>query len=216
MSFLDDMNVLIGGGMNAAARKTQSLRLQAELSKMFTAKEQALTSLGRAVYAGEEPDTKYAEQIRVIADLDAQIAALQQQYASLQSNANGMAQGPMCPRCGNPVSLDAPYCPRCGDNLAIIKSQYRKCPPCGLFYAADSMFCERCGGRTVELGVVAGRGVNTTSRPVQPSAPNSALANAGVNTDSSSVGAAQTGVCPHCGASVRQGAVHCGTCGNRL
>lgn len=212
MGFLDDMNVLIGGGMNAAARKTQSLRLQAELSKIYTAKEQALTSLGRVVYAGEGPDTKYSEQIRAIADLDAQIAALQQQYTSLQGYANGMVQGPTCTRCGNPVSLDAPYCSRCGDNLAIIKSQYRKCPSCGLFCAADSMFCERCGGRTVELGVAAGGGVNTVARPVQQSVPNAAAANAG----SPSVGAVQMGVCPHCGASVRQGTVHCGTCGKRL
>lgn len=195
MGIMDDMSTLIGRGMNAADKKTQTFRLQADLSQATAAKEQALANLGRAVYASGLSDPTYADQIREIAQLDAKEAALAQQVMALQGGAGGAMRSTLCPTCNNPVSLDSPRCPTCGDNLASLKAQYRMCPQCHSYYSADFAFCEMCGVQTVKLPIAALGESHNNKHPGLP---------------------AQDSRCPVCHEMTKPGAVFCGACGTRL
>lgn len=172
MGLFDDMSVLLGRGMNAADRKTQSIKLQSELSRLEPMKESELAKLGRAVLTGEATNSgfiaKYSAHINAIGDIEARQEAVRQQIEALKDESNlvyGTAAQTVnaqpatytCPACGASVTLDADYCSNCGDNLETLKAQHRQCPVCGTFYPADALFCENDGGRTEDLTVAPPR-----------------------------------------------------------
>lgn len=197
MGLFDDFNVLVGRGMNTVDRKSQAFKLQAELNRIANEKEKAFADLGRAVYVREGMNSTYTEHVQAIANLDSQEANLQQQLAGLQRVNDNRQSRHACPVCGNLVSLDSPHCPICGDNLAALKSQFRRCPNCNSYFSADSFFCEQCGGRTIELEISASAPRRDTNV-----------------RDDSNVG--QRSICPHCGGTIRSGTIFCGNCGQRI
>lgn len=165
MSYFDDMKVMLGRGMKAADRKTQELRLQAELSRVGSSLEAAYAALGKVVYSHpqlalqvqNECPGEYGGVTSLLKD--EQSVMLRIQDLQRQAAASSIASAPRqprqfsCPKCGMHVTLDLSYCPNCGDNLADLKQGYRMCPNCEAYYTADSMFCMECGSKTVEIPV---------------------------------------------------------------
>ena len=131
MGFLDDMSVLAGKGMNAVDRKTKSLKLQAELSRVSNEKGRALTELGRMVYAREGENEAfldtYGQQIQFIRDFESQEANLREQIAELQNANNVAPQAPPaqevfathCSSCGAGVPEGSLFCIACGTRLEV-------------------------------------------------------------------------------------------------
>lgn len=201
MGFMDDINVLMGQGINVANKKTQAMRLQADLKDASKQKDAALLELGRAVYMREAANPAYADQIRNIANLESQESALRQQIDALQGGGGKSISSQTCPACSAPVSLDMPFCPSCGDNLASLKAGFRRCPDCGRYYTTDFSFCEFCGKATVALEV---------SKTVAPSGGTAS----GMGSTRSAANA--VGICPHCKEPVKAGSAFCGKCGKRI
>lgn len=208
MGIFDDMTALLGRGMDAADKKTQEVRIQSEINRIDASKEKALAELGRAVLTkeGGQPAfaSTYAEQVKVIGDLEAQAEALRLQLEGLRSRdnlvggvamqaANAAVSGHSCPSCGTPVALESMYCPSCGDNLEVLKRQFRRCPNCNTYHTADASFCERCGTKTVELEIAQKHPIE------QPT-----------------LAAAEVPTCPQCGHPLKEGASFCGNCGTQV
>lgn len=223
------MTALLGKGMDAADKKTQEFRLQSELGRIGSSKEKALAELGRAILAKEGGNSAFvsafADQIKAIGDFEAQEEALRKRIEALQSSnvlvsgvamqtANAAVQGHSCPACGSPVALEAMFCPACGDNLAVLKSQFKKCPNCNIYYSDESAFCEKCGSKTVQLEIA-----HAASAPVADSASDANGEDGGAPSPLSGdlvADVAEEGKCPHCGATLRPGAAFCGACGTSL
>ena len=173
MSYFDDVKVFLGKGMDAADRKTQELRLQADLNRINANLESAYAALGKVVYSHPTLAAQVQEDcpgecngisslLKEEQDVRTEMDNLRRQATSTADSTSKQAQYP-CPKCGSLVTLDLKYCQNCGDNLAELKAQYRMCPTCGTYYATDSSFCMQCGARTVELPVAPA---------LQPSASN--------------------------------------------
>ena len=135
MGFFDDMSVLAGKGMNAVDRKTKSLKLQAELSRVSNEKESVFTELGRIVYASKSENeailATYEQQIQLIRDLELQEVNLREQIAALQSTNNVAMQVPSeqgifatyCSVCGAGVPEGSLFCIACGARLEVPEQQ---------------------------------------------------------------------------------------------
>lgn len=251
MGVFDDMTALLGKGMNAADKKSQEYRLQNELGRIASLKEKALADLGRAVLLKEGSSSSfafdYADHIKVIGDLEAQESSIKKQIELLQKNetlvtdstmqtANAAVQGILCSACGSPVNLEVMYCQNCGDNLAELKSKYKKCATCNVFYPIDCVFCEKCGSKTVELEVAkpmsAAISADTASVPVSAASVETSKmdtsegiiesanenqindSNGQIKATSNSV--SSESVCPSCGEALKLDAAFCGSCGKKI
>ena len=129
MGFFDDMSVLAGKGMNAVDRKTKSFKLQADLSRVSNEKKNALTELGRMVYAQEGENeailATYGQQIQLIRDFELQEANLREQIAELQNASTTATQAQpeqaafatYCSACGAGVPDGSLFCMACGTRL---------------------------------------------------------------------------------------------------
>lgn len=220
MGFFDEMSMLVGRGMDAADRRSQTFRLQGDIDRVVAAKEKAFTELGRMVYAYEGADSVYGEQISAIASLEAEEDYLKQQVNAIQMQRfayepSGGTQWHVCPACGAQVSLDYVCCTECGDNLAELKSKYKRCPTCNVYYPANNAFCERCGGPTVTLEVMP----NRNAEPVPASALTdeaSATGAGDLQTQDRQANQAAPTICSVCGAPLKPDALFCGTCGNKI
>lgn len=218
------MTVLLGRGMDAADKKTQTIKLQAEMSHLGARKEKALAELGRALLMQEGGNpalmAAFPDQIRAIEDLETQEEALRQRIDALQNSSvlsaikttNTVAQEYSCPACGSSVTLDTMFCPNCGDNLAVLKSQFRRCPNCDTYYPSDALFCEKCGSRTEDLVVAKTPGMPV----VQESHVDAEASPNAVDSVETSNAATDVQICQKCGAPIVANASFCGKCGSPL
>ena len=164
MGYFDEMKIMLGKGVNVADRKTQEIRLQAELSRIGSSLESAYSALGKVVYShptlAGQVQRECPGEYNGVSSLLKEAQSIREQIGELQRQA-AVAAAPsfrqparfFCANCGGSVSLDMAYCPFCGDNLSDLKSQYRKCPSCGTYYSTDVIFCVECGSKTVEVPV---------------------------------------------------------------
>ena len=150
--------------MNVADKRTQILRLQAELGRIDQELELAFANFGRSVYAVSGYDSAFTSEHEVqIKTIEQQInreRAVKQQIEELQKSLAVPFESPVeeryrCLRCGHYVTLDSAYCESCGDNLAELKSKYRLCEICHRYYPADTNFCENCGTKTISIPIAA-------------------------------------------------------------
>lgn len=244
MGYFDGMKVMLGRGMDVADRKSQELRLQAELSKIDVSLGSAYAALGRVAYSNptittlmqrECPDAygAVAALLQEEQDVRGRIEELQRQAVSTGAPSLSRTRHFRCAKCGAHVTLDLAYCPSCGDNLSELKGQYRTCPNCGTYHAADSVFCMQCGAKTVEVpvapiqslnvvGAVTDNGAlnadphvrNASQITVGPTASDDAEVLVTPAKDVASAPASPT--CPKCGAAVASDDMFCGECGMRL
>ena len=244
MGYFDDMKVMLGKGMNAADRKTQELRLQAELSRIGSSLESAYAALGKVVYSHPTLATQIQGEcpgeFNAVTSLLKDDQNVRGRIEDLQRQAVAPAPAPrpvrqfLCTKCGTPVTLDLAYCPSCGDNLSELKTQYRMCPNCKTYHTSDSMFCMQCGSQTVEIPIAQAIQNTSDGKPTQDddslvadsfaqSAPQPNESSA--STDATEVSAplaadAQQApsapTCPNCGAPITSDDVFCGECGTRL
>jgi hypothetical protein len=166
MGLFDDVTVILGRSMDSADRRNHESKLNAELNKKLSEKENLLAQLGRSVLQKEgnkkEFIAEYASLIKAIGDLELYCKNLQQQIKELQREdvlvgdaslgiANAVSNGCCCTVCGTAVSLESMFCPMCGDDLSTLKSRYRRCTSCGSYSPASASFCEKCGSPTAPL-----------------------------------------------------------------
>lgn len=245
MGYFDGMKVMLGRGMNAADRKSQELRLQAELSKIDASFESAYAALGKASYSHPNLSSllqrEYPDEYNAVSallqqeqDLRGRIEELQRRAMVIAPSSLSQTQHFRCAKCGAHVTLDLAYCPSCGDNLSELKSQFRICPNCGTYHPADSVFCMHCGTKTIEIPVAS---VLQHSNAEGSSTDGGALDAGPYIRDVSQMTVAPAGnanaevvvmpfqdvaptsdnpTCPNCGAVVGIDDMFCGECGTRL
>lgn len=245
MGYFDEMKNMLGRGMNVADRKTQELRLQADLSRISSSLESAYSTLGKALYT----HPAFASQIQrecpgeynVVASLlkeeqsvRRRIEEVQQQAAMTNLQAYRQAGKFSCPKCGTFVTLDMAFCPTCGDNLSELKSRYRVCPNCNTYYDSDSVFCVQCGSKTIEVPIakavqryVEDKEIpSDTPQVTEPSTQDDSQASIDSSPDHETQDVEAHIVedplipkpltCPRCGAVISADAAFCGECGARL
>ena len=244
MGYFDNMRVMLGKGMNAADRKTQELRLQAELGRIDLSLESAYAALGKVAYSHPSLATQIRQECpgeyNAVTSLLQDEQSLRGRIEDLQRQAMTAVpvSGPMrqflCMKCGTPVTLDIAYCPTCGDNLSELKAQYRLCPNCNTYHTSDSMFCIQCGSQTVEVPVAQAIKNNATAdsansdevpaegpivqNEAQPfvSSTSNSIAESNALTVEEAGQAPAMLTCPNCGTPVASDDVFCGECGKRL
>ena len=136
--FLDDMsdslNSTLIRGSAVAQRTGRIVRIKSDLSDLKHNRVAAVQQLGNKLYpfVANHPDlmATAGEEVRTIAGIDNQIAALEaelaliEEEARLAHNQNTMRTGPAAPT-STPGSL---FCPACG---AAVARNYRFCITCG-------------------------------------------------------------------------------------
>ena len=159
---LDSANNLLNKGANKVTSAIDSASNKMKLTEQQRKRTEACAALGAALYAGEKGNAdfraKYEELFAavdqvdgVIADLEAQIAAAEEQKAAAARAAAGTR---LCENCGATVADDALFCGNCGTKLPEVVAEPDSvdapvvelvCPSCSTSVPVDADFCPACG-----------------------------------------------------------------------
>lgn len=247
VGLFDDVGSLVGRSLDAADKKAQFVKAQTQLAHIDKKKDGILLELGKSVLLDMGNDSrfvsKYARQLKEIAELESQAAEINRRIKELEAGSANLVSDRVvqaavahipevsCPRCNSPINLSDSFCPSCGEGMESIKAELMKCPKCNRVCETSVRFCELCGSKTVPFAEPAQEkplheNVEIVSTLVEASTATT-FEKHEPNHDSdtafeqiNSVGEVPVVPvhprCLTCGAQVEVGAAFCGLCGTPL
>lgn len=142
MSFFNDLGKKISQTSQSAVNKTKAMTETSKLNSAINGNmkriDLAYKEIGRFYCERHmnNPEPEIAEQVKLVAQLNAKIEELQAEIRKINGYIN-------CPNCGQFIKEGDAFCTNCGTRFS--QPQETVCPNCGYPAKTGAVFCTRCG-----------------------------------------------------------------------